>query len=225
MVSGSDTSLNCVPNRGAFPCYVTGGYPPEVLGNKDVDYNGRLLSVTSGADTDTITLTTDASTPFNAQLAARYSVTLVGRDGERVALPSDMTGPGVDISSPDTMIIHLQPDSFTDEQLIALRGEMTALVFTNEGMSRIINRTPGPRPGLAAQLILGLVGAIAAFWIAGIGRYITPVREIIATAVVAACMSILPAMNWGGSFWFVGAIVVLMIVTTVGLMALKARAG
>ena len=222
--AGGVTTLRC-QSPSAFPCYVDGGYPPELIGNVTTPYDGRLLSIASGPDKDTITLTTDPATPFNEAVAARYSVTLVNREGERIGLPADMKPPGASFPRPDTLTIDLVQDSYTDEELRAVTGQFVTLVFSNEGMSRLIERTPGPRPGLMAQLILGLVGGVVTFTIAGVGRFITPARELIATAVVAASMSILPAMNWGGSWWFVGAVVVLMLVATAGLTALKGRSG
>ena len=216
-------TLSCM-DTDPLPCYIAGGYPAEMI-NSRLPYNGRLLSIEDAADKDTITLTTDAGTPFDKRPSERYGVTLVKRDGERIGLTADLRGQGVDnTSSPNTITIDLQPDSYAAAELEALSGQAVSLVFSNEGVARMVDRTPGPAPGLTAQLILGVVGGIVAFTIAGIGRYITPAREIIATAVVAASMSILPALNWGGSFWFVGGTVVLMLAATAGLMALKSRA-
>lgn len=206
------------------PCYIGGRYPSDMLGGQNIPHTGRLTQITHSADRNTIVLTTDVETPFNARLTKRYSVVPVKRDGERLGKPADLNTGGVEVTA-DTITVNLQPNTWSAEQLLALDGQAITLVFANEGMARQIERIPGPQPGLTGQLILGLVAGVSAFKVADIGRFITPAREIIALGFICAGMSIIPALNWGGSFWFVGGVAVLALAALAGMLALKSRSG
>ena len=202
-------------------CFLTGHYPREIIGGP-LEYSGDRLAIVDGPSADRITLTTGSDSPFKARPAERYSVTLKNRAGESLGLTADLTGAGVVVAD-ETLTVNLQTDWIAADTLAALDGQAVALVFQNEGMSRLIERTPGP-PGaqaLVAQLILGVVGGVVAYTIAGVGRLLTPLRELAALSSIAGGMLILPALNWGGSFWFVGIIFILGLIAIVGIMSLR----
>ena len=210
-----------LPAAAPPSCFLTGHYPREIIGGP-LEYSGDRLAIADGPNRDSITLTSGSDSPFKARPAERYSVTLKNRAGENVGLTADLTGSGVTVAA-ETLTVNLQTDWIDAAALNALDGQVVALVFQNEGMSRLIERTPGP-PGaqaLVAQLILGLVGGIVAYTIAGVGRLLTPLRELAALSCIAGGMLILPALNWGGSFWFVGIIFFLGLLAIVGMMSLR----